>query len=166
MSDTTFVPGPETARAYRDALGAYGTGVGVVTIQTPHGPAAITVNSFTSVSMAPPLVLWCPAKTSLRHDAFMQAERFAFHVMAEDQLPLAQRFARQGDDFDAVDWAPNSDGAPAIAGCLARFDCRRHACHDAGDHTIVIGEVLQVAARPGKGLLFKRGQYGGFLEQS
>lgn len=166
MSETTFVPGPETVRAYRDALGAYGTGVGVVTIQTPRGPAAITVNSFTSVSMAPPLVLWCPAKTSLRHDAFTAAEHFAFHVVSEEQLPLAQRFARAGDDFDGVAWAPNPDGAPAIAGCLARFDCRHHARHDAGDHTIVIGEVLQVTARPGKGLLFKRGLYGGFLEQS
>lgn len=166
MSETIFVPGPETARAYRDALGAYGTGVGIVTIQTPRGPEAITVNSFTSVSMEPPLVLWCPAKTSLRHDAFAAAGFFAFHVVSEAQLPLAQRFARVGDDFDDVAWEPNSEGAPAIAGCLARFDCRRHACHDAGDHTIVVGEVLQVTARPGKGLLFKRGQYGGFLEQS
>jgi flavin reductase (DIM6/NTAB) family NADH-FMN oxidoreductase RutF len=87
-------------------------------------------------------------------------------VVSEEQLPLAQRFARLGDDFDGVDWAANSEDVPAIAGCLARFDCRRQACHDAGDHTIVVGEVLQVTARAGKGLLFKRGQYGGFLERS
>lgn len=166
MSETTFVPGPETARAYRNALGAYGTGVCVVTTQTPRGPIAITVNSFSSVSMAPPLVLWCPGKDSLRYDPFVEAEHFAIHVMGEDQLELAQHFARVGEDFSAVSWQPNREGAPALEQALARFDCRRHACHDAGDHSIVIGEVLQVAAHSGKGLLFKRGQYGGFLEQS
>ncbi|UWQ77647.1 flavin reductase family protein [Leisingera sp. S132] len=165
MADTSFIPGPDTARAYRDALGCFGTGVTVVTTQTPRGPLAITVNSFTSVSLEPPLMLWCPAKASLRHDAFVAAENFAIHVMAEDQLPLAKHFAAFGEDFSAADWQPSELGAPALDGVIARFDCRRHAAHPAGDHTIVIGEVARVTTRPGKGLIFKRGQYGGFLEQ-
>lgn len=166
MADTSFIPGPETARAYRDALGCFGTGVTVVTTLTPRGPLAITVNSFTSVSLEPPLLLWCPAKASLRHDAFVGAEHFAIHVMAEDQLDLAKHFAVNGEDFSAAAWQPNALGSPALEAVIARFDCRRFAAHPAGDHTIVVGEVASVTTRPGKGLIFKRGQYGGFLEQS
>ncbi|UWQ30745.1 flavin reductase family protein [Leisingera sp. M527] len=166
MAETSFIPGPETARDYRDALGCFGTGVTVVTTMTARGPLAITVNSFTSVSLDPPLLLWCPAKASLRHDAFVMAENFAIHVMAEDQLGLAKHFAAHGEDFSAAAWQLNDQGAPALDGVIARFDCRRFAAHLAGDHTIIIGEAASVTTRPGKGLIFKRGQYGGFLEQS
>ena len=165
MSDTSFTPGPDTARAYRDALGSFGTGVTVITTVTDRGPLAITANSFTSVSMDPPLLLWCPARASLRHDAFVTAEHFTIHVMAEDQQDLAKHFSRNGEDFSAAIWQTNTVGIPALEGCLARFDCRRFACHPAGDHSVLIGEVLAVTSRPGKGLIFKRGQYGGFLEQ-
>lgn len=166
MTETSFVPGPDTARAYRDALGCFGTGVTVVTTMTGDGPMAITVNSFSSVSLTPPLILWCPDRSSPRHAAFVGATHFAVHVMAEDQLDLAVHFARDGRDFSVVGWEANADGQPALPGCLARFDCARHAVHEAGDHSIVIGEVLRTTSRPGKGLMFKRGQYGGFLEQS
>ncbi|WP_027259223.1 flavin reductase family protein [Leisingera aquimarina] len=166
MAETSFIPGPETARDYRDALGCFGTGVTVVTTMTARGPLAITVNSFTSVSLDPPLLLWCPAKASLRHDSFVMAENFAIHVMAEDQLGLAKHFAARGEDFSTAAWQSNGQGAPALDGVIARFDCRRFAAHLAGDHTIIIGEVASVTTRPGKGLIFKRGQYGGFLEQS
>ena len=166
MAETSFIPGPDTSRAYRDALGSFGTGVTVVTTQTERGPLAITVNSFTSVSLEPPLLLWCPARASLRHDAFVSAANFAIHVMAEDQLGLAKHFAANGEDFSAAAWQPNALGAPALEGVLARFDCCEFAAHPAGDHTIVIGEVASVTTRPGKGLIFKRGQYGGFLEQT
>lgn len=166
MAETSFTPGPETVRAYRDALGSFGTGVTVVTVSSPTGPLAITVNSFTSVSLTPPLLLWCPAHSSLRHDIFVGAEHFAIHVMAEDQLPLAKHFALSGDDFSTADWQPNADGVPALAGVIARFDCHRHAVHPGGDHSIIVGEVKGVTSRPGKGLIFKRGLYGGFLEQS
>lgn len=165
MAETSFVPGPGTARAYRDALGCFGTGVTVITTRTPRGPLAMTVNSFTSVSLEPPLLLWCPARASLRHDAFANAGNFAIHVMAEDQLELAKHFAAHGEDFSAAGWQPNALGAPALEGVIARFDCHRFAAHPAGDHTIIVGEVASVTTRPGKGLIFKRGQYGGFLEQ-
>jgi len=166
MTETSFVPGPDTARAYRDALGCFGTGVTVVTAMTVDGPMAITVNSFSSVSLTPPLILWCPDRSSPRHAAFVQATHFAVHVMAEDQLDLAVHFARDGRDFSVAEWEANAEGQPALPGCLARFDCARHAVHEAGDHSIVIGEVLLTTSRPGKGLMFKRGQYGGFLGQS
>ena len=164
MTETSFTPGPHTGEAYREALSAYGTGVTVVTAIGPRGPVAMTVNSFTSVSLDPPLVLWCPAKASARHDALAHAPRFMIHVMAEDQQALAQHFARSGDDFAPVDWHQDPDGLPVLAGALSRFACRAHALHDGGDHSIVLGRVEQVWHRPGPGLVFKRGQYGGFTE--
>lgn len=165
MADTSFIPGPATLRDYRDALGCFGTGVTVVTTMTGRGPLAITVNSFASVSLEPPLLLWCPARASLRHDSFVAAAHFSIHVMAEEQLQMAKHFAADGEDFSTVAWQPNAEGAPALAGVIARFDCRRYDAHEAGDHTIVLGQVDRVTTRPGKGLMFKRGQYGGFLEQ-
>ncbi|MFT7595560.1 MAG: flavin reductase (DIM6/NTAB) family NADH-FMN oxidoreductase RutF [Paracoccaceae bacterium] len=162
MSEHTILPGPDTARAYRDALGCFGTGVTVVTTQTATGPLAITANSFASVSLDPALVLWCPAKASPRHDAFITAERYIFHVMSEDQQPLATHFAQTGTDFTGIDWQPDATGTPVLPGCLARFACTRWDVHDGGDHSIIIGQVQQATYRAGSGLMFKRGQYGGF----
>ena len=159
-----FVPGPDTVRAYRDALGCFGTGVTVVTTLSGIGPLSVTANSFASVSLEPPLVLWCLARNSLRHAAFAAAERYLIHVLAEDQKPLAEQFARAGDDFGGVDWQPDGNGLPMLSGCLARFECRRHAVHDAGDHSIVLGQVERAMHRPGTGLMFKRGRYGGFSD--
>jgi flavin reductase (DIM6/NTAB) family NADH-FMN oxidoreductase RutF len=163
MTDITLTPGPDTLRAYRDALACFGTGVTVVTAQSAIGPVAMTANSFASVSLDPALVLWCPSRKSMRHDAFIAAPRFAIHIMAEDQQDTARHFARSGDDFGGIDWAPDAHGLPILSGCLARFDCRRFAVHDGGDHSIVLGEVLQASFHTGKGLLFKHGEYGGFF---
>mgnify|MGYP006289168161 FL=1 len=162
----TFRPGPETARAYRDALGCFGTGVTVVTCREGPGgpPLAMTANSFSSVSLDPPLVLWSPAVSSSRHDAFVAAPQFAIHILAEDQLPLARAFAADGRDFSAVDWAEGPGGAPALPGALARLDCAHHAAHGAGDHTIVLGRVEQVVRQPGVPLLFVQGRYGRLAE--
>lgn len=163
MLETEFVPGPETARAFRDALGCYGTGVTVVTTLTDDGPLGMTANSFASVSLDPALVLWSPAKTSSRHAAFAGADRFAIHVMAENQDSLARQFARQGNAFDTVAWHLSEDNIPILDGCLARFECATETVHDGGDHSIIVGRVLRGAHRPGRGLIFKQGQYGGFL---
>lgn len=162
MPDTSFIPGPDTDRAYRDALGCFGTGVTVVTTQTARGPLAMTANSFTSVSIHPALVLWCPAKSSHRHTSFVTATHFAIHIMAEDQQALAVHFARNGEDFGGIDWKSGENGMPILSGCLARFECAQVNVHDAGDHSIVLGQVVKTAHRPGQGLIFKRGQYGGF----
>lgn len=158
----SFVPGLGTTRAFRDALGCFATGVTVVTTMTAQGPLGITVNSFSSLSLDPPLVLWAPAKDSRRYQAFVAAPHFAIHVMAEDQFDLAMSFAKDGTAFDAAGWSPSDEGVPCLENVLARFECRHHAAYDGGDHKIVVGEVLRAAHRPGSPLIFARGAYGGF----
>lgn len=162
MTEKTIIPGPDTARAYRDALACFGTGVTVVTTMTDDGPLAMTANSFASVSLDPPLVLWCPARASLRHDALVAASRYVIHVMAEDQQATAVHFAGSGHDFSGIEWK-ECNGLPILSGCIARFECRRSAVHGAGDHSIVVGRVESATFHPGKGLIFKHGAYGGFL---
>ena len=157
-----FVPGPDTARALRDALGRFATGVTVVTATGPDGPVGITANSFASVSLDPALVLWSPAKSSSRFPVFAEAGHFAIHVLGAEQRDLAAHFVRHGTEFDATGWQPGPGGVPLIPGCLARFACRRSAVHDAGDHVIVVGEVLEAAYRDGSPLVFQGGAYGGF----
>lgn len=158
-----FIPGPETLRALRDALGRYATGVSVVTTSGPSGPMGITANSFTSLSLDPPLVLWCPARSSSRFAAFAAASHYSIHVLAADQLALCRHFARSGGDFDGIAHDQTPEGIPALTDCLARFDCRAHALHDGGDHAILVGEVLRVTTRPGTPLIFWGGRYGDFL---
>jgi len=164
MTETTFTPGPDQSLEFREALGCYGTGVTVVTTNTDQGPVAITVNSFASVSLDPPLVLWCLDKDSNRFDAFSACQHYAIHVMAQEQHDQALQFARNGFDFSHADWAEDDAGRPRLVGCLARFDCRLSAMHDAGDHLILVGHVETVMHRPGQGLIFKRGQFGGFAD--
>jgi flavin reductase (DIM6/NTAB) family NADH-FMN oxidoreductase RutF len=130
---------------------------------TATGPLGMTANSFTSVSLDPPLILWCPARASRRHDDFIAAHHFAIHVMARDQQALALRFSRKGDDFTDLDWQAPENGPPRLAGCLARFNCAHTTTHDGGDHSIILGRVIRVTHRDGQGLLFKRGQYGDFF---
>jgi len=162
MTETAFVPGPETQRKLRDALGCFGTGVTVVTTMTPEGPLAMTANSFASVSLDPALVLWSPAKSSSRHAPFVEADRFVIQIMEEGQQAIATRFARDGRAFDGADWSETDHGQPMLGGCLAYFQCARYAVHDAGDHSIVLGAIERAAFCKGRGLIFKRGQYGGF----
>ncbi|MCG7519581.1 flavin reductase family protein [Ruegeria sp. Ofav3-42] len=164
MTEKHFTPTPDQSIAFREALGCFGTGVTVITTNTAQGPRAITVNSFASVSLDPPLVLWCLAKESNRFDDFNASQHYSIHVMAQDQQEQALKFARDGKDFSHADWAHDSAGRPRLSGCLARFDCQVHARHDAGDHLILVGEVQEVMYRTGKGLIFKRGQFGGFAD--
>jgi flavin reductase (DIM6/NTAB) family NADH-FMN oxidoreductase RutF len=160
MVETRFAPDAENARAFRDALGAFATGVTVVTAIGLDGlPVGITANSFASVSLEPPLVLWSPAKASSRHDHFVQAAAFAVHVLAEDQDALAARFVRGGPGFHGLASATNPEGVPLIEGTLARFECATETTHEGGDHTIVIGRVLRVSHRAGAPLCFACGRY-------
>lgn len=158
----TFTPGPDTARAFRASLGRFATGVTVVTTMTDAGPLGMTVNSFASVSLDPPLVLWSPAKASLRTAHFIRAEHYAIHVLSDHQAELCQRFARDGDRFDGLDWTPCDLGRPLIEGCIARFECETTAVHDGGDHHIIIGRVTRATTREGTPLLFSRGKFGRF----
>lgn len=158
-----FTPGPDTARSFRDALGRFATGVTVVTALDDDRPVGITANSFASVSLDPPLVLWSPARASSRFTAFATAEHFAIHVLGQEHRDLAAHFVRNGRDFAGIATAAGPGGAPLIEGCLARFACRTVARHDAGDHLIVVGEVLEACARTGEPLIFSQGTYGQFL---
>lgn len=158
-----FAPAEGDARAFRAALGAFATGVTVITTRRLQGPMGITANSFASLSLDPPLVLWSPARASRRFEAFAGAGHFAIHVLAADQGTLAAHFSRQGEDFDLPGVTQTASGAPMLPGCLAVFDCRREALHEGGDHAIVVGRVLQVHHQPGGApLVFSAGAYGGF----
>jgi flavin reductase (DIM6/NTAB) family NADH-FMN oxidoreductase RutF len=160
----SFRPGPETARAFRTALGQFATGVTIVTCLDAAGPVAMTANSFASVSLDPPLVLWSPAIASSRHDAFVFARHFSIHVLHEGQMGLARDMARDGRSFAPGLWAEGPAGVPVLRDSLARFDCAHHAAHAAGDHTIVVGLVEAVLLAGGVPLVFAQGAYGRFAE--
>ncbi len=162
MADS-FLPGPDSTRLLREAFGRFATGVTVVTASTDRGPIGITANSFTSVSLDPPLLLWCPAKSSRRHDAFVGAPRFALHVMSTKQDQITWAFANSAEAFDLCDWAPSAQGVPLIAGCPARFECTIRDRIDAGDHTVIIAHVTRVTTEDGPAArIFLGGDYGGF----
>ena len=150
-------------RELRDALGRFATGVTVVTTMTPRGPLGITANSFASVSLTPPLVLWSPARKSRRFPAFEAASHFAIHVLSAGQRGLAERFALPGDGFAEVAFAAGFGDAPLLDGCAARFECRHAAGYDGGDHLIVVGEVLRLEQADLPPLLFYRGELSGLL---
>jgi flavin reductase (DIM6/NTAB) family NADH-FMN oxidoreductase RutF len=159
-SETVFAP--DDPRALRDAFGRFATGVTLVTTQGPTGPVGFVANSFASVSLDPPLVLWSPARASSRFHIFAAAEHFAIHVLEAGQQDWLTRFARGGSGFQGLDHSVTTEGLPALGGALARFDCARHAVHDGGDHAIVVGRVLRVTARAGEPLVFSQGRYGRF----
>jgi flavin reductase (DIM6/NTAB) family NADH-FMN oxidoreductase RutF len=158
----SFIPGPDTERRFRNALGRFATGVTVVTALGAKGPVGITANSFAGLSLDPPLVLWSPARASRRFAAFASARHFAIHVLGAEQFALGRHFARDGLDFDLPGVAVNLEGVPVLTESLARFECRRSAVHDGGDHAIVVGEVLRACARAGAPLVFSAGRYGRF----
>ena len=158
----SFVPGPERQREFRDALGRFATGVTVVTTTTPEGPVGITANSFASVSLDPPIVLWSIGRHSKRFAAFAGCEHFAVHVLGAEQLDLGRRFARAGNAFDGLDHDLNEESVPLLPGCLSRFEGTRIAAHDGGDHLIVVARVTAAALRDGEPLLFAAGGYGRF----
>lgn len=161
-----FDPADVDSRAFREALGRFGTGVTVITCDTGTGPLGITANSFSSLSLDPPLVMWAPAKSSSRYPFYMAAERFAIHVIGSEQTGMCQAFARDGNAFDQFDWELSPEGVPLLNGCLSRFECKTHATHDGGDHSIVVGRVERVTTRPGDPLLFVSGKFGSFEQTS
>jgi len=150
------------ARTLRDALGCFATGVTVVTTRDAGGgPVGLTANSFTSVSLDPPLLLVCLAKSASTLPAFEAAESFAVNVLHIGQQPVSGRFASRGEDrFALTPWETWDTGAPIVEHCLASFDCIAHARHDAGDHVILVGRVQRVRFEPRRDpLLYFRGKY-------
>lgn len=154
-------------RAFRTALGSFATGITVVTTRAPDGaPVGITANSFASVSLDPPLVLWSPARASRRFPAFAGAPTFAVHVLSHDQQAVCDAFVRAAQGFGAIPFSEGPGGLPLIEGCLARLVCDREAAIEAGDHVILIGRVREAVTRPGAPLVFQGGRYGGFRPDS
>ena len=148
---------------FRRALGAFATGVAVVTVDHPDGGVAgLTVNSFTSVSLDPPLVLWSVGAASDRGTWFRAAERFVINILGAEDAALAAECARRGHphiDAARVDRAAPGE-PPAVLGALSRLFCRTHARVPMGDHLLMIGEVTAFETRAGDGLTYFRGRYG------
>ena len=146
---------------FRKVLGYFATGVTVITTRQPSGkPWGFTVNSFTSVSLSPPLVLVCVDHGTESFEVMSKAEVFAVNILAEDQAELSRRFAsKRADRFANVAWSEGAHGSPLLAGCLGHLECRKTASHIHGDHTIVIGEVLEARAAGGNPLLFYHSSY-------
>lgn len=152
----------EKARAYRDALGRFPTGVALITLMDGGLAKAMTVNSFSSVSLDPPLILWSVARDSLRYDAFVRAPLFAVNVLGADQGDLSTACAKD-DDLGAsgAQWREGANGAPLVTDAVARFECTLAAVHKAGDHDIIVGEVTAFdMPREAPALVFYRSAYG------
>ena len=146
----------------RRAFGCFATGVTIVTALGEDGvPVGLTVNSFTSVSLDPPLLLVCPARDAGSTMALENADRFAVSVLGDDAHELSTLFAAKGRDrFAQGEWSSFEGGAPYLDHALAAFDCRVHAVHEGGDHLILVGEVESARFREDENpLLYYRGSY-------
>jgi len=160
-----FYQAGSDTRALRDALGCFATGVTVVTAASPEGlPVGLTANSFTAVSLEPPLILVCLARGSGTLAQIEQADHFAINVLHIGQQPASDRFARRTEDrFANTPHTLSDRGVPILSNSLASFECRRHASHDGGDHVVIIGQVERVSYEPRRDpLLFFRGKYRRF----
>ncbi len=151
----------QESRQLRDCLGRFATGVTVVTCRDEAGrPCGITANSFSSVSLEPPLVSWNIAKSSNSLDAFVDAERFAIHVLSHEQLAVSVHFARTDHTrFEGIDFEDSAHGVPILADCLAVIECSSRAVHEAGDHYIIVGQVDRYVWENSDPLLFFGGRY-------
>lgn len=156
------LPSPADARLFRSALGSFTTGVTIVTTRDDLGAdVGLTANSFNSVSLTPPMVLWSLSKNSTNLAAFEAADHFAIHVLAVDQDGLSARFARSGiDKFDGLELGRGQGGVPLIDGCAARFECRTAFKYEGGDHVIFVGEVTGFDHYDRPPLVFHGGRYG------
>jgi flavin reductase (DIM6/NTAB) family NADH-FMN oxidoreductase RutF len=150
------------SRQFRDALGEFATGVTIICAGLGGGRyVGLTANSFNSVSLDPPLVLWSLSRRSLSLPAFEAAERYSVNVLSAGQTELARRFSRPHKDrFAGVGYRMGWADAPLIDGCAAWFECRHHGLHRAGDHVIFIGEAVTCERTQGHGLVFHHGRFG------
>ena len=153
--------GADFGRQFRNALGMFATGITVVTTRTPAGePIGLTVNSFNSVSLDPPLIVWSLANDLPGRPLFEGCEYYAINVLAEDQVELSQRFAsRQGERFAGLDIEEGQGGVPLLKGCCARFVCRNTTRHAGGDHVVFISEVVSFDREARAPLLYFGGAY-------
>ena len=156
---------PIDPRDFRNALGTFGTGVTVVTAMSAEGkPYGVTCNSFASVSLNPPLVLWSLGMFSQGLPIFQNASHFTVNVLGVSQKALAMQFAKSsGDKFAGVEWKPGLGDAPVLAGSVAQFQCRAVNRYYGGDHIIFLGAVEAYAYGDDEPLMFSRGGFGSFV---
>ncbi len=149
------------AQHLRLALGRFSTGVTIITCIDSQGQrVGLTANSFNSLSLDPPLVLWSLRVSSTNLPLYSAAGRFAINVLSEAQVDLSRRFASRIDDkFAEGAWSLGEHGSPVLAGCVAVFECVTHAQHSIGDHTLFIGRVLACSASPLPPLVYQGGHY-------
>jgi len=165
LPDTPVAANEDTApldpQALRRTLGQFATGVTVITARAPGGErVGVTCNSFSSVSLSPPLVLWSLRRESRSHEAFRQATHFAVNVLGQDQQALSGHFASRLDNkFDGVAHEAGLGGAPTLPGCAALLECELECCHEGGDHVIFIGRVLRHRHHDQPPLIFHNGAY-------
>jgi flavin reductase (DIM6/NTAB) family NADH-FMN oxidoreductase RutF/pimeloyl-ACP methyl ester carboxylesterase len=160
--DATEFRAGSDARTLRDAMGCFATGITIVTARAADGmPVGLTANSFTSLSLDPPLLLVCIANGAGSAPILREAEHFAVNLLQISQQQASNRFAGRGEDrFAATDWTPGETGMPLLDGSLGSFECKRHAVHDGGDHFILVGEVVRAQFEPRRDpLLYFRGKY-------
>ena len=165
--DTPLPDDPEAltqARRFRDVLGLFATGVTVVTSMSDGEPVGMTCQSFASVSLSPPLVLFCPSRTSRAWPLIRRAGHFCVNILGESQQELSDAMATKGSaKFDGVGWSLSKTGAPLLDGVVGFVDCTVQAVHEAGDHDVVIGSVQDLGHGDMSGsdvpLLFHRGRY-------
>jgi len=149
----------DESRNLRHTLGRFVTGVAVVTTRTKGMPTGLTINSFSSVSLDPPLILWSLSRTSARLDVFQQADYFAVNVLAGDQLNLCQHFSAATENlFTDIGWQPSKHGQPILDGVVASLECRTWKIYEGGDHIIIIGQVLAHHHHDKTPLIFANGQ--------
>ncbi|MCY1356236.1 p-hydroxyphenylacetate 3-hydroxylase, reductase component [compost metagenome] len=150
-------------REFRHALGTFTTGVTIITARDQDGaPVGVTANSFNSVSLDPPLVLWSLARKSQSLAAFENASHWAVHILAHDQDDLSGRFARSvsgPEKFDGIEYENGMGSAPLLSGCTSRMQCRTAHIYDGGDHIILVGEVLKFDKSDTPPLVFQKGGY-------
>jgi flavin reductase (DIM6/NTAB) family NADH-FMN oxidoreductase RutF len=156
---------PIDPREFRNALGTYATGVTIITAAGSDGkPYGLTCNSFASVSLNPPLVLWSLVRYSSSLNVFQNATHFAVNVLGVSQQALANKFAKSSDEkFAGIDWSPGLGSAPLLSESVANFQCRSVNRYYGGDHVIFLGAVEAYSYNHSEPLLFARGGYGRFL---
>ena len=157
----TLVPMPVDSSSFRKALAQFASGVTVVTTRDAAGePMGLTVSAFCSVSLSPPLVLVSVDVGSEAHAGFRDSGVFAVSILAEGQEDVSRLFARPGPaKFRDLPMSPGQGGLPVVPGALAHIECEVRAAHPAGDHVLYVGEIVALAVRPGRPLLYNRGGY-------
>lgn len=149
------------ARSFRKCLGQFATGVTVITTEVDGQKYGVTANSFASVSIDPPLVLWSIGKSSRSFDAFQAADAFAIHILASNQVDISQNFSSsKSDKFEGIDAETGVAGSPLLSGAIGVIQCETHERIEAGDHVILIGRVVGLSQQPGDPLVFAQGRYG------